>query len=46
MEFVPGEDLKSSLIRMGPLSAAKAIFIAKQVCEGMVEAHGLGVVHR
>lgn len=46
MEFVPGEDLKSSLIRMGPLSAAKAIFIAKQVCEGMAEAHGLGIVHR
>ncbi len=46
MEFVPGEDLKSSLIRMGPLSAAKAIFIAKQVCEGLAEAHELGVVHR
>jgi len=46
MEFVPGEDLKSSLIRMGPLSAAKAIFIARQVCEGLAEAHGLGVVHR
>ena len=46
MEFVPGEDLKSSLIRMGPLSAAKAIFIAKQVCEGLAEAHGLAVVHR
>jgi serine/threonine protein kinase/tetratricopeptide (TPR) repeat protein len=46
MEFVPGEDLKSSLIRMGPLSAAKAVFIAKQVCEGLTEAHGLGVVHR
>jgi serine/threonine protein kinase/predicted Zn-dependent protease len=46
MEFVPGEDLKSSLIRMGPLSAAKAIFIAKQVCEGLAEAHGLGVMHR
>jgi serine/threonine-protein kinase len=46
MEFVPGEDLKSSLIRMGPLSAAKAIFITRQVCEGLAEAHGLGVVHR
>ncbi len=46
MEFVPGEDLKNSLIRMGPLSAAKAIFIAKQVCEGLAEAHELGVMHR
>jgi len=46
MEYVPGEDLKSSIIRMGPLSAGKAIFIAKQVCEGLAEAHELGVVHR
>jgi len=46
MEYVPGEDLKSSIIRMGPLSTGKAIFIAKQVCERLEEAHGLGVVHR
>jgi len=46
MEYVPGEDLKSSIRRMGPLSAGKTIFIAKQVCEGLAEAHGLGVVHR
>ncbi|NIM89848.1 MAG: protein kinase [Candidatus Aminicenantes bacterium] len=46
MEYVPGEDLKSSLRRMGPLSAGKAIFITKQICEGLAEAHKLGVVHR
>jgi len=46
MEYVSGEDLKSSIRRMGPLSAGKAIFIAKQVCEGLSEAHRLGVVHR
>ena len=46
MEYVPGEDLKGSIRRMGPLSVGKAIFIAKQVCEGLVEAHQLGVVHR
>ena len=46
MEYVPGEDLKSSIIRMGPLSTGKAIFIAKQVCDGLAEAHELGVVHR
>ncbi len=46
MEFVPGEDLKSSLRRMGPLSLGKAVFIAKQVCEGLAEAHRMGVVHR
>jgi len=46
MEYVPGEDLKSSIKRMGPLSSGKALFIAKQVCEGLAEAHRLGVVHR
>jgi len=46
MEYVPGEDLKSTIRRVGPLGAGKAIFIAKQVCEGLTEAHHLGVVHR
>ncbi|NIM59022.1 MAG: protein kinase, partial [Candidatus Aminicenantes bacterium] len=46
MEYVPGEDLKSSIRRMGPLGAGKTAFIAKQVCEGLAEAHRLGVIHR
>jgi TolB-like protein/Flp pilus assembly protein TadD len=31
---------------MGPLSPARALTIAGQVCDGMAEAHRLGVVHR
>jgi len=46
MEYVPGEDLKSFIKRAGPLSAGKTTFLAKQVCEGLAEAHGLRVVHR
>jgi len=46
MEYVSGEDLKSTLRRVGPLSEGKAVYIAKQVCEGLIEAHKLGVVHR
>ena len=46
MEYIPGEDLKSFIKRAGPLSAGKTTFIAKQVCEGLAEAHELGVVHR
>ena len=46
MEYVAGEDLKSFIRRAGPLGAGKAAFIAKQVCEGLSEAHRLGVVHR
>jgi len=46
MEYVPGEDLKSLVRRKGKLANEEAISIAKQVCEGLVEAHRLGVVHR
>jgi len=46
MEYVPGEDLKRLIRKVGQLSAGKTIFIAKQVCEGLAEAHRLGVVHR
>ncbi|GAH47891.1 unnamed protein product, partial [marine sediment metagenome] len=46
MEYVPGEDLKSTVVRVGQLSVGKAVSVAKQVCEGLIEAHKLGVVHR
>jgi serine/threonine protein kinase len=46
MEYVPGEDLKSMIRMMGQLSPERAVSIAKQVCEGLAEAHRLGVVHR
>jgi len=46
MEYVDGEDLKSMIRMMGQLSTGKALSIAKQVCEGLAEAHSLDVVHR
>jgi serine/threonine protein kinase/tetratricopeptide (TPR) repeat protein len=46
MEFVPGEDLKKFIRKAGQLGAGRAISIAKQVCEGLAEAHHLGVIHR
>ena len=46
MEYVPGEDLKSFIHRSKQLSVGTAISIAKQVCEGLGEAHRLGIVHR
>jgi len=46
MEYVPGDDLKSFIRRSGQLAVGTTIRIAKQVCEGMAEAHRLGVVHR
>jgi serine/threonine protein kinase/Tfp pilus assembly protein PilF len=46
MEYVPGQDLRGLIRQMGRLTAGKAVSIAKQVCEGLEEAHRLGVVHR
>jgi len=46
MEYVPGEDLKSLIRRIGQFTIGKAINIAEQACEGLEEAHQLGVVHR
>jgi serine/threonine protein kinase/tetratricopeptide (TPR) repeat protein len=46
MEFVSGEDLKTLLRRVGQLPARRTVAIAVQVCEGLAEAHRLGVVHR
>ena len=46
MEYVPGESLKSIIRMTGQLSLGTALNIAKQVGEGLAEAHRLGVVHR
>ncbi|MCX6576941.1 MAG: serine/threonine protein kinase, partial [Candidatus Aminicenantes bacterium] len=46
MEYVPGEDLKTFIRRTGSLPEDEAVPIAAQVCEGLTEAHRLGVVHR
>jgi len=46
MEFVPGEDLKKFIRKSGQLGAGRAVSIAMQVCEGLMEAHHLGVIHR
>jgi serine/threonine protein kinase/Tfp pilus assembly protein PilF/ribosomal protein L40E len=46
MEYVPGEDLKSLIKRIGQFTAGKAVSVSRQVCEGLAEAHRLGVMHR
>jgi len=46
MEYVPGENLKDMIGMMGQLSPGQAVSIARQVCEGLSEAHKLNVVHR
>ena len=46
MEYVAGEDLKGFIRRSGQLTVGKSISIAKQLCEGLSNAHRLGVIHR
>ncbi len=46
MEYVSGQDLKGLIKQSGQLGTGTAISIAKQVCEGLAEAHKVGVIHR
>ena len=46
MEYVHGQDLKALIRQAEALPIGKAVSIARQVCEGLVEAHREGVVHR
>jgi serine/threonine protein kinase len=46
MEYVAGRDLKGLIRETKGLTAGKAVSIAKQVAEGLCEAHTLGVIHR
>ncbi len=46
MEYIQGEDLKSMLKMTWQFSTGTAVTIAKQMCDGLGEAHKLGVIHR
>ena len=46
MEYVPGQDLRGLIRQSRQLNLGTAMAIAKHVCEGLAEAHRLGVVHR
>jgi serine/threonine protein kinase len=46
MEYVSGQDLKGLIRQSGNLAINTSINIAKQVCEGLSEAHKTGVIHR
>jgi len=46
MEYVSGQDLKGLIRQTGQLAIGTSISVAKQVCEGLSEAHKTGVIHR
>jgi len=46
MEYVDGENLASSLRRIGRFPEDKATEITRQLCAGLAAAHQCGVIHR
>jgi len=46
MEYVRGEDLKAFIRSSGQMAVGTSLRVARQVAEGLAEAHHLGVVHR
>jgi len=46
MEFLDGMDLESLVRKTGPLPGGRVIYVLRQVCDSLEEAHTLGLVHR
>lgn len=46
MEYLEGQDLAKVMRKEGPLHPKRAAKIARQVCEGLSEAHQVGIIHR
>ena len=46
MEYLQGLSLSELIRRDGPLPPGRVIYLFRQVCAGLAEAHRLGLVHR
>lgn len=46
MEFLPGHNFGELVDLAGPLPSARIVFLMRQVCDALAEAHGQGLVHR
>jgi serine/threonine protein kinase len=46
MEFLEGRDLGQLIEDVGPLSAQRAVVIAREVCQALMAAHRSGILHR
>jgi serine/threonine-protein kinase len=46
MELLTGRDLETLVRDFGPLPAERAMFLLRQVCHSLADAHARGLVHR
>jgi len=46
MEYLPGMSLSELVRAAGPLPPGRAVYLMRQVCGSLAEAHRLGLVHR
>jgi serine/threonine-protein kinase len=46
MEYLPGLSLEDLLQQHGPLLAERVIYLLRQACRGLQEAHAIGMIHR
>jgi serine/threonine-protein kinase len=46
MEYLPGLNLDELVTRHGPLPAARAVHLLRQLCGALAEAHAAGLIHR
>jgi len=46
MEYVRGLSVQELVSRKGPLAPARAVYLLKQICNALIEAHSIYLVHR
>jgi serine/threonine protein kinase len=46
MEYLEGVNLDEFVRRYGPLPEARAVYVLRQICASLAEAHATGLVHR
>jgi len=46
MEYLPGLSLTELVQRHGPMPAARVIYLLRQACDALNEAHDSGLIHR
>jgi serine/threonine-protein kinase len=46
MELLAGRDLETLVREFGPLPASRVVYLLRQVCHSLADAHARGLVHR